>query len=165
MIFTYELKDTPHFDTSNWTSVCDLTLTLKQVLWVDCGRRVAINEDHCRNSFRHFMKLLNRKTYGNAFCRHGKRLQVIPILEKDRDGRFHYHVAIEPPDHIAPVRFSELVQECWSQTDWGYRKTEIRFNADQGWVDYMLKSNQKSGFEAWSDCIDWNSFYNPIADA
>ena len=165
MIFYSELKNAPHFDTSNWTSVCDLTLSLKQVLWVDCGLRVAINEDQCRKAFQYFMKLLNEKTYGNAFRRHGKQLKVIPVVEKSRMGRFHLHAAIEPPKHIPNERFRELVEECWSRTDWGYRKTKIRFNADQGWVDYMLKENQKSGFEAWSDCIDWNSFYNPIADA
>ena len=146
--------------------MCDLTLTLQQVLWVNCGWRVAISEHDCSKSFRQFMKLLNLATYGkNAVRRHRKRLRVIPVLEKDQDGRFHFHAAIEPPEHIPQERFRRFVEECWSRIDWGYRKTVVRFNADQGWVDYMLKSKQKSGLEAWQDCIDWNSLHNPIADA
>lgn len=160
-----EIKESPLFDTSNWESVCDLTLTLKQVIWVDNFWRKGIDEDQCRDAFGHFMKLLNKESYGTAYRRYGKRLRVIPVLEKHADGRFHLHAAIEPPSHIAPEQFRSLVKKCWSRTQWGYDKTLVRFDADQGWIDYMLKPKQKSGFEAWSDCIVWNSLHNPIADA
>ena len=94
-----------------------------------------------------------------------KRLRVIPVLEKETDGRWHYHAAIEPPIHIGFEEFAKLIGACWSRTHWGYEKIQVRQNANQGWIDYMLKPRQKSEFEAWEDCIDWESFNNPVADA
>jgi hypothetical protein len=41
-----------------------------------------IDDYPCRQAFRHFMNLLNQATYGNAFRRHGKRLRVLPVLER-----------------------------------------------------------------------------------
>jgi hypothetical protein len=75
-------------------------------------------------------------------------------------GRWHFHVAIEPPIHIEANLFKTLIQDCWSKVDWGYREIMVRPNADRGWIDYMLKRRQKSAFDAWSDCIDWESLHN-----
>jgi hypothetical protein len=157
------IKHSPVVDTSYWHSVCGLTLTLKQALWSN-GCRIFADEHQCSRSFRHFMNLLNRAIYGSAFRRGKKRLRVIPVLEKDQVGRFHYHAAIELLPRIKPWQFQALVWHCWSRTDWGYDRTSVEFSADQSWVEYMLKRRQKSGFEAWSDCIDWKNLHNPIAD-
>ena len=34
-----------------------------------------------------------------------------------------------------------------------------------GWIDYMLKSRQKTTFDGLLDCVMVESMYNPIADA
>ena len=60
------------FDTSNWRSIWDLTLTLKQARKTDDGLRwIRTDEYQCRESFRHFINLLNRAVYGNAARRNG----------------------------------------------------------------------------------------------
>ncbi len=148
------------FATGRWRSIFDLTLTLKQARKSDNGDWVWIDEHECRRAFRHFMNLLNRAAYNSAFRCLGKRLRVIPVLEKDVEGRWHYHAAIEPPPHIGPNQFEELIYKCWSKLDWSYRNILVRPNADCGWIKYMLKPRQKSSFEAWSDSIDWDSLYN-----
>ena len=155
------------FDTSGWSSIWDLTLTLKQALkHPECRETkyrpiwYPIDEYQCRNAFRHFMKVLNRAVYGNAARRYGKQLRVLPILEKEEYGRWHFHAAIKSPPHIGPDQFKAIIHKCWSKLDWGYRVIEVRPNADRGWINYMLKSRQKTEFYAWSDCIDWGSLHN-----
>jgi hypothetical protein len=70
------------FDTSSWGDFCDVTLTLRQGHQPDSGGWVKTDDYRCRHAFRHFMNLLNRAAYGSAFRRHGKRLRVLPVLEK-----------------------------------------------------------------------------------
>jgi len=149
-------------DTSSWNAACAVTLTVKQAIWSD-GYRITADEHHCSRAFNHFMNRLNRAIYGKAFRRYGKRLRVIPVLEKDGDGRFHFHAAVEHPEHVTAWRFEMAVRESWCGTDWACDRISIEFRADEGWVDYMLKPRQKSGLDAWSDCIDWSCFFNPIA--
>lgn len=131
----------------------------------DDGRWFRGTEYQYRATFRHFMKRLNGAVYGNAVRRYRKQLRVIAVLEKGLHGRWHYHAAIEPPFHISLEDFEKLVHECWRKTHWGYDRVLVRDNADQGWIIYMLKPRQKSEFETWSDCIDWDTLHNPIADA
>jgi hypothetical protein len=154
-----------HFDTSRWHSICDLTLTLKQACRADNGTWIKIDENQCKKAFTVFMHRLDRAAYGSAACRHGKRVKVIPVLEKDKLGRFHFHAAVELPPHLEPVEFDEMIRECWSKVDWGYEQVFVRDKADDGWNYYMLKRRQKSGLETWSDCIVWESLHNPTVDA
>src|SRR6202162_5200521 len=70
------------FDTRSWGEFCDVTLTLKQTRQSDSGAWVKIDDNRCRQAFRHFMSLLNRAVYGAASRRYGKRVRVLPVLEK-----------------------------------------------------------------------------------
>jgi hypothetical protein len=45
---------------------------------------------------------------------------VIAVIEKHIDGRWHYHAAIEPPQHLSAEAFETLIRDCWHKTDWGY---------------------------------------------
>ena len=159
------VKASPLFDTSHWRSVFDVTLTLKQAVEANSGIWVRLDEHQSRTAFRHFVKRLNRAVYGKAASRHQKRLRLIAVLEKDLSGRWHFHAAIEPPAHFSPEQFDEEVRRCWAKTHWAYREVMVRDNADPGWLKYMFKQRQKSGLEHWSDCIDWDTFHNPIAGA
>jgi hypothetical protein len=152
------------FDTSHWSSVCALTLTIRQAFFSE-GRRVPADQHQCTSAFRHFIKLLNLSIFGHAFQRFGRRLRVIPVLEKDALGRFHFHAALEKPAHFSDKAFSEMLHRCWSPVHWAYRDLAVKFNSDDGWLHYILKPSQKSGLECWSDCIDWTSFHNPTAGA
>lgn len=153
------------FDTSAWRSVTAVTLTLKQAYKADNGEWVYATAEICTKTFASFMHKLNRAVFGNAACRFGKRLRVLPVVEKSADGRWHIHAAVEPPAHITAEQFENEIRYCWTKkTDLGYRQIDIQPNANGGWIDYMLKARQKSGLETWEDCIDWYSFHNPIAD-
>src|SRR3954471_15412596 len=70
------------FDTSSWGPFCDVTLTLKQARQSERGAWIKIGDYLCRQAFRHFMNLLSRAVYGAALRRHGKRVRVLPLLEK-----------------------------------------------------------------------------------
>jgi hypothetical protein len=166
------------FDTSSWGSFCDVTLSLKQARQSDGGLWIKIDDYPCRQAFRHFMNLLNRAVYGAAFRRHGKRLRVLPVLEKGEvgtralrtwecgaSGRWHIHCAIELPSHLDAIALEKLIRRCWTKVEWGYGRILVRDSANAGWIDYMLKDRQKSTFDGFLDCIIIESLHNPIADA
>ena len=164
------------FDTSSWGGFCDVTLTLKQAWQPDGGGWVEIDDDRCRQAFRHFMNDLNRAVYGSAFCRHGKRLRVLPVLEKSEvraralrpwecgaSGRWHIHCAIELPSHFDAITLE--IRGCWAMVEWSHGRIRVRDGANAGWIDYMLNDRQKSVFDGFLDCIILESLHDPIADA
>jgi hypothetical protein len=174
----FESAKSYFFDTRNWGPFCDVTLTLRQALLPDCGSWVKIDEYQCRQAFRHFINLLNRTVYGAAFRRHGKRLRVLPVLEKGElraralrpwersaSGRWHIHCAIELPAHFDAVALEKLIRHCWAKVRWGYGQVLVRDGANNGWIDYMLKATQKSPFDELLDCVIIESLNNPIVDA
>ena len=157
---------------------CDVTLTLKQTRQSDSGAWIKIDDYRCRQAFRHFMSLLNRAVYGAAFRRHGKRLRVLPVLERGEvharalrswergtSGRWHIHCAIELPSHCDAVALERLIRNCWAKVEWGSGRILVRDGANAGWINYMLKNRQKSEFDGFLDCIIIESLHNPIADA
>jgi hypothetical protein len=166
------------FNTSNWGPFCDVTLTLRQARQPDCGGWVRIDDYQCRQAFRHFISRLNRAVYGAAFRRHGKRLRVLPVLEKGEvrartlrswergtSGRWHIHCAIELPAHFDAVVLENLIRDSWTKVEWGYGQILVRDRANRGWIDYMLKGSQKSQLDEFLDCVIIESLHNPIADA
>ena len=166
------------FDISYWGPFCDATLTLKQARQADNGAWVKIDEHQCKRAFRLFMNRLDHAVYGNAVRRHNKRLRVLPVLEKGEvrsralrpvergnNGRWHIHCAIELPSHFDVIAFEKLINDCWTKVDWGYDRVLVRKGTDRGWIDYMLKTRQKSKFDTLLDCIILESLHNPIADA
>lgn len=166
------------FNTSSWGPFCDVTLTLKQVRRSEKGAWVKIDDYSCRQAFRHFTNLLNRAVYGAAFRRHGKRLRLLPVLEKGevrasalcswergRSGRWHIHFAVELPAHLDAVALENLIRHCWAKVELGCGRLLVRDGANAGWIGYMLKGRQKSEFDGLLDCVMIESLYNPTADA
>jgi hypothetical protein len=166
------------FDTSSWGEFCDVTLTLKQGHRADGGGWIKIDHYRCRKTFRHFMNLLNKAVYGSAFRRHGKRLRVLPILEKGEvrarslhpwergtSGRWHIHCAIELPPHFDAFALETLIGDCWAKVELGHCRILVRDCANAGWINYMLKDRQKAEFDGLLDCVIIESLHNPIADA
>jgi len=166
------------FGTKDWGAFCDVTLTLKQARQSDTGVWIKIDDYPCRQAFRHFMNLLNREVYGPAFRRHGKRLRVLPVLEKGEvrarslrsweramSGRWHIHCAIELPSHLDAVALEKLIRGCWAKVEWACGRILVRDCANVGWINYMLKARQKSELDGFLDCIMIESLHNPIADA
>jgi hypothetical protein len=129
-----------------WDGWWGITLTMKQV--VD---RQRLDEMTGSQNFRHFINVLTKKVYGNTGKRFGKRIEVIPVIERSTAGRFHYHIAMKIPDEIDVDRFECLVKDSWTKTRFGYRETHIDREIDSGWIDYITK--QKN----WND-IDWTNY-------
>ena len=69
-------------DTAHWRSVVGLTLNLKQSIPTAAGGFVMVDELMAKMAFRQYMRGLNRQIYKSAFRHHGKRIRVVPILEK-----------------------------------------------------------------------------------
>src|SRR5579863_666063 len=152
MLDPFESAKSHFFDTSSWGPFCDVTLTLKQARRSDGGAWIKIDDYSCRQAFRHFMNLINRAVYGAAFRRYGKRLRVLPVLEKgeirtrvlrswqcDTFGRWHIHCAIELPSHLDAVALERLIRGCWVKVEWAYRRILVRDGTNVGWINYMLK--------------------------
>ena len=165
------------FDTSRWREFCDVTLTLKQGHRADSGSWIEVDHYRCGQAFRHFMNLLNKAVYGSAFRRHGKRLRVLPVLEKGEvrarslrrwergTSRWHIHCAIELPPHFDAFALETLIGDCWAKVELGHRRILVRDGANAGWINYMLKDRQKSEFDGLLDCVIIESLHNPIVDA
>jgi hypothetical protein len=177
-----EIKQWPKLDTSHWRSVFAVTLTVKQALPSDRGGLVPLTEIQAKKELRYFMTRLNRAVYKYA-ARKGKKLRAIPIVEKDSNGRWHYHLAIEPPAHLNADQFAAQIISSWSKSPWAHRINNIKPEAVRGWVYnafqrkdsalpklnpekdgwriYLLKKRGKSGLENWVDCIDLDTLNNP----
>ena len=166
------------FNTRLWGQFCDVTLTLKQGRRSDNGVWVKTDDYPCRQAFRHFLNLLNRAAYGTDFRRYGKRLRVLPVLEKGEirarglralehgtSGRWHIHCAIELPSHFDAIALERLIRVCWAKVEWACGRILVRDGANAGWIEYMLKRRQKSPFNGFFDCVIVESFYNPNAGA
>jgi hypothetical protein len=149
-------------DTSHWRSVVGLTLNLKQSVVTTTGGFARVDELTAKRAFCQYMNVLNRRIYNSAFRKHGKRLRVIPILEKSEEGRWHYHAAMEPAQFIDAQSFGDIAMDLWLQNTLGYGHGEITIDVDAGWIAYMAKLRSKSGLEGYFDCIDTEAFYNPL---
>lgn len=110
-------------------------LTLEQARRSDEDTWIRVDDYPCRQAYRHFMKLPNRAVSGAAFRRYGKRLRVLPVLEKAEvccgplrpgergpSGRWHIHAAIELPTHLNAVGLENLIRRCWSNVELGRRR-------------------------------------------
>lgn len=142
-------------DLSKFVNPFSVTLTLKQSVIVDYGHlrtHSRISHDRAVRNFRHFMNLLNRRMYGHGFKRHGKRVQVIPILEGGGLTRFHYHCVIDCPRPELTETFPSIITNCWSKTDYGYDQIDVQPGSDSGWLHYISKFRSKSDFD---QSIDW----------
>jgi hypothetical protein len=177
-----EIRQWSQLNTSHWRSVLAVTLTVKQALLSDRGGLLPLTEIQAKKELRYFMTRFNRAVYGHA-ARKGKKLRVVPIVEKDTYGRWHYHLAIEPPAHLNADQFASQIISSWSESPWAHRIHHIKSEAVRGWVYdefqtrestrpkldpekdgwrlYLLKKRGKSGLENWVDCIDLDTLNNP----
>lgn len=146
-------------DISNWKSPIAMTLNFKQSIETPERGYIMIDETICNKEFRRYMRELNRLVYKNGYRRNKKRLRVAPALEKSEAGRWHYHIAIEPPRHMTPSEFGEMAMNLWLSTKLGYGYGKIELNADKSWIEYILKRRSKNGFEQYIDCLDIYAFH------
>jgi len=132
-----------NFDLTNCFGV---TLTMKQ--GVDNKSLDNINSSQ---NLRHFLNILNKKCFGNAFKRFDKRLRVFPSLERSSTSRWHYHLALENPFPSNPMKFERMIESAWFKTSYKHRRIEIKHKVNAGWGDYITK------FDHRDNEIDWGN--------
>ncbi len=129
------------------TDMVAVTLTMKQFIY---PQNLDLIEASTNN--RHFLNHLNRKVYKNTFKRFDKKLDVIPVLEYSHQDRLHTHLAIRNPYPDDTAKFTNLIKLCWGETRWGYSKTDIQYNANFGWINYITKLGPL-------DEVDWDNMH------
>ncbi len=151
MIHPSIIKD--YYDQHQVMNPVNFTFTQKQVVdgqWISDTVSV--------QNFRHFSNKLNKRVFGNAFRRYGRKLQMFVVQENNETQRHHLHCIIECPDFIRPLDFVVLVQDCWISTRFGYRQLDFEVPSDferrVGWVNYCLKRRTK---QEYSSSIDWSN--------
>jgi len=131
----------------NFTHMVAVTFSMKQNIEYE-----RIDKIKASKNIRHFLNLLNKKTYGNASHRYGKKLAVITVLETSFSGRLHCHLAINNPNPDNPIYFENLIESLWKKTRWGYSENNIQHNANSGWINYITKLNPQ-------DEVDWENYH------
>jgi hypothetical protein len=129
------------------------------------GGFVIVDELTAKAAFKRYMNSLNRRIYRSAHRHYGKRLRVIPILEKSYGERWHYHLAVEPPAFMTADQFTELATQLWLASDLGYGHGRADPDVDQSWLIYITKLRTKNAFEHYFDSLDVDALHNPIASA
>jgi hypothetical protein len=156
------MTSSPILDTKGWRSVWAVTLTIKKCLETPVAV-VPCSEMECKAAFNRFMHMLNERVYRNAYKRYGKRLRVLPVLERgELDGRYHFQISIEPPAHLDPDQFEELLRSCWyGKVYWANERVDVNRSGNGTWTKYCLKQDQKSYCESLLDSVDLDNLYNP----
>ena len=130
----------------SWKNATAVTLTFKQVFHSIAGS-MRLTSEYASKNVRHFLNQINRKYFGNASKRYGKRIAVFPVMETSVEGRLHYHLLIDRPVHIEPVRFEADIRRIWRSTDWGYDQIHIDHKPNEGWIYYLTKYSQKPEYD------------------
>ena len=134
------------FDIKNSFGV---TLTLKQGI-----KNQKLDTISSSQNLRHFLNVLNQKCFGNQSKRFNKRLKVLPVIERSKGKRLHFHLTLENPFPNDPNRFSYLIESVWKKTRFGHNHIHINSNIDEGWNDYITKFDHKD------DEVDWMNFHS-----
>jgi len=124
-----------------------VTLTMKQHT-----QGKSLDEINASLCLRHFLNRLNRTCFSNAFSRGGKRISVMPVLEKSYDGRLHYHLTIINPYPDNAEFFVQSIRDCWQKILFADSQVDIKPVYDiDNWHSYITKGKKPN--------IDWENFH------
>jgi hypothetical protein len=137
------------FDPDRFDHPAAVSLTMKKRV----GGR-SIDMMVASENFSHFRNRQNNKILGSKAKLHGGKLKMVAIIESNADGRLHYHAMIDRPYYCSFDRFKDTVIDQWQRTDFGYRQIDVQDAANSGWIDYIIKPQQKGSLP---DAIDWNN--------
>lgn len=128
----------------NVVGMLAVTLTLKQK---SNGQRLDVI--NTSQNLKHALNILNRKVYGTKFKHFNKKMNVFPIIECSKEGRYHYHLIWEVPSNTTSLWLGEQIKKTWLKTKFGYNQMDIQQITDDGWTDYITK------FQTKEDQVDW----------
>lgn len=120
------------------------------------------SREACEKTLRHFLNVLNKRLFKNGYkspTKFKRRLEVLAVMEGDDVYHRHYHLLLERPEDLSDFRFFWITKECWAKTHLGGSQIKIHYDADKGWLNYMLKARSK---EKYDDSIDWVNCYRDV---
>lgn len=96
----------------------DLALTLHWAnsYWADSPRyRPTLVEpaNAYRNDVRHFFNIVDRKLFGSAHRRYGKRFGRLVSLHCSPGVGWHVHAAVRTPDGFSQSEFIQILERTW----------------------------------------------------
>lgn len=121
-------------------------LTLRVARWVKnkdnrVCRWVRLNDYRASENNRIFLDRLNKRVYGNAYKRYGKRLNAMLVIEGDELKRPHVHAIFECPDWMSTADLMKLINESWCAAPWSYDERRIEdVETVYGSVGYNVKT-------------------------
>lgn len=147
----------------NW---CDVTLSLKQIIFQDWKGYERLTHTETSKFIKELLKRLNKKIYGKAYRRYKKRLFCIPVIEENKMGRLHIHMFLSIPDYMQYDldEFCVLVLDTarelrWCESDKHAQnlvRHHIGMHGVEGWIGYMLKDVNKN-----PDVLDLDNLHLP----
>lgn len=92
-----------------------------------------------------FLRLLNRRVYGQAFARFGKGLARAPSFEGGggSEKNMHIHMLIRHPDrkNLTRAKFEFLLRSSWARSEWALPNSRIDwFPDDVLTAAYLVKT-------------------------
>lgn len=104
-------------------------------------------------------KKVDKKCYGHAVQRYGKRVQRCGFRQKQiRWGNPHLHLLVKTPDHLTQERFIFILNRYWLGADklTGITKIEPLWKT-YGWADYISQETRtftgENTFSRWGTTI------------
>ncbi|KEO85424.1 hypothetical protein EH30_12930 [Erythrobacter sp. JL475] len=140
-----------------WMHPFAVTLTLRQIKVTSDLASVRLTPETASRNVRHFLNILNKRVYGSAAQRYGKRIRVLAVAEGGASKRLHYHLMLDCPRVDLVDEFPMIVKDAWAKTDWGYHQIDVR-PCDSGWLTYMTKFRDKPDF---ASSFDWEVSHIP----
>lgn len=139
----------------HWNSPISITLMHR------CGS-IGTTTTACSANLKHFLNVVNKTIFGNK-VRRGFKVQAVPTLE-EFDGKPHYHLMMDCPEHITKEALFALINQEWPRTNLGHPDIRINENASEGWVKYIFKQRTKPEFDTAIDVANMH-FNNFVAEA
>lgn len=125
-----------------WLSALPLSVALT------LNFRADIHQMQARSAARHFWRLVDTQVWGgNAVKRHNAKLIRVCALEGEAQVRnWHYHAAVQLPEHWQINEFYDLLLSTWSQMrEAGKYSMCTAIHDRMGWLNYICKDVRWSG--------------------
>jgi hypothetical protein len=141
-----------HLKTHDWHDRIAFDPTLKQALVSESGHVFRGDDIDFDQSFRWFLRRLNKLLYGNKSDRVG--IPIFPMLEYSSNDRWHFHSLMDRPPGITFAQLEFAVRLCWAKVP--FCRSRIGFQrVDENWNCYMVKPSQKMG--DYADAFRWTN--------
>ena len=144
-------------DYSNISVACDMTF--KPYISYSCPlthikKYETISESLAYANVINFANRINYKIFKNAYKRYGKKLDMVSVIEGGKkdlrsysrdDKSLHAHIGIEKPSHLMFSDFKKIIQEVWTDTNWGNQNNKItHLKSRLKYSNYQLKDSLDS---------------------